>query len=66
MIRLDKIEREFQRIRLKNKQKYLNKLFELYGLTEDILREQLKINKERSELDIPDEKEIINKEGFVQ
>lgn len=47
-------------------QEEVNKLYELYGLTDEVLDKQIEINKLRNELDIPDETEIINDEGFVQ
>ena len=62
---MDKTEREFQRIRLKNKQRYLTKQFQIHGLTEDILKEQLEINKLRHELDIHDEEDTVHEE-YVQ
>lgn len=62
---MDQTEREFQKVRLRNKQRHLNKLFEKFGLTDDILEEQLKINEERNSLDIPDEEEFVF-ENFVQ
>ncbi len=61
---IDKTEKEFQRIRLKNKQKYLDRLFEKFGLTDEILLEQVKINKARNMFDIPDAEECVDE--YVQ
>lgn len=58
-------ERYIENIRLQNKQRYVNKMFEEEGLTDRVLREQLEINKRRNELDLHDPTEEINDE-FVQ
>lgn len=52
-------------LRLRNKQRYVNRMFEEEGLTDRVLREQLEINKRRNELDLHDPTEEINDE-FVQ
>lgn len=52
-------------LRLRNKQRYVNQMFEEEGLTDRVLREQLEINKKRNELDLHDPTEEINDE-FVQ
>lgn len=51
---------------LNRKQADLNREYERYGLTDDVLAKQVELNKKRRELDIPDESKIINDEGFVQ
>ena len=53
-------------LRLRNKQRYVNRMFEEEGLTDRVLREQLEINKRRNELDIPDPNEELDDEKFVQ
>lgn len=52
-------------LKLRNKQRYVNRMFEEEGLTDRVLREQLEINKRRNELDLHDSTEEINDE-FVQ
>lgn len=52
-------------LKLRNKQRYVNRMFEEEGLTDRVLREQLEINKRRNELDLHDPTEEINDE-FVQ
>ena len=49
---------------MKNKQRRINEMFEEEGLTDDILNEQIELNKKRHEKDIPDSNEIID--GYVQ
>ena len=51
---------------LKRQQEKLNKEYEQYGLTDEILEKQMELNAKRNKLNIPDETEIINDEGFVQ
>ena len=53
-------------LRLRNKQRYVNQMFEEEGLTDRVLREQLEINKKRNELDLHDPTEEITEEKFVQ
>lgn len=50
---------------LNRKQADLNKKYELYGLTDEILDKQVEINKRRHELDIRDKNNVIY-EDFVQ
>lgn len=61
----DKIKRYLKKIGLKNRQKRINKKYEKEGLTNEILQEQLEINKLRNELNIPDDNEKVY-EDFVQ
>ena len=53
-------------LRLRNKQRYVNQMFEEEGLTDRVLREQLEINKKRNELDLHDPNEEITEDKFVQ
>ncbi len=56
-------------LKIRNKQKYINKMFEEEGLTDSILRQQLELNKKRNEMNIPDKSEIVNEDekgGYVQ
>ena len=50
---------------LNRKQADLNKKYELYGLTDEILDKQVELNKKRHELDIHDKTNVIY-EDFVQ
>lgn len=58
-------ERYIESIRLQNKQRYVNKMFEEEGLSNKVLNEQIKINKKRNELNLTDKSEVIHK-GYVQ
>jgi len=59
-------EEYIESIRLQNKQRYVNRMFEEEGLTDEVLKEQLEINRKRNELDIHDPNEELNDEKFVQ
>lgn len=61
----DKIKRYLKKIGLKNRQKRINKKYEKEGLTNEILQEQVEINRLRNELNIPDDNEKVY-EDFVQ
>lgn len=64
-----KCENFLKKISLSNKQRQINKMFEEEGLTDEILKKQLEVNKKRNELDIHDPSEVItNDDGddFVQ
>ena len=50
---------------LKRKQKELNELFEKDGLTDEVLDQQIAINKLRHAHNIPDETETVH-EDYVQ
>lgn len=50
---------------INRKQADLNKKYELYGLTDEILDKQVELNKKRHELDIRDKNNVIY-EDFVQ
>lgn len=61
-----KCDNFLQKISLKNKQKRINEMFEEEGLTDEILHEQIEINKKRNEHDIHDPNEIIDDGEYVQ
>ena len=50
---------------LKRKQEEVDKLYEEYGLTDEVLDKQIAINKLRHAHDIPDESEKVH-EDYVQ
>lgn len=52
-------------IKLDEKQKEVDDLYEKEGLTDRVLAKQIEINKERNKYNIPDKKEFIF-ENFVQ
>ena len=56
----------FHKWDINRKQEKLNKIYEQYGLTDEVLDEQVKINSLRNKYDITDENEIINDDGFVR
>lgn len=58
-------EKYIEDLRLQNRQRYVNKMFEEEGLTDRVLNEQIKINQKRNELNIHDPNEVIEDE-FVQ
>ncbi len=59
-------ERYIESLRLQSRQKQINKMFEEEGLTDEILKEQLEINRKRNELDIHDPNHEVNDDKFVQ
>ncbi len=59
------IKKFLKKISLNNKQKYVNKLYQEEGLTDEVLEKQVEINSERHKFDIPDEDEKIYMD-FVQ
>lgn len=59
-------EEYIESIRLQNKQRYVKRMFEEEGLTDEVLKEQLEINRKRNELDIHDPNEEVDDEKFVQ
>lgn len=64
-----KCDNFLKRISLSNKQKQINKMFEEEGLTDEILKKQIEVNKKRNEHDIHDPSEVItNDDGcdYVQ
>ena len=52
-------------LKLRNRQRYINKMFEEEGLTHQVLNEQIKINKKRNELNLTDKSEVIHND-YVQ
>ena len=62
---MDKAKRCYWKIALRNKQRALNKKFEKEGLSDELLDEQLKVNKKRNELNISDDTQCVF-ENFVQ
>lgn len=57
-----KCDNFLKKISLSNKQKAINKMFEEEGLTDEILKKQIEVNKKRNELDIHDPSEVITNE----
>lgn len=58
-------EKFMKKINLQNRQKQIDKMFEEEGLTDEILKRQIQLNKERHKEDIHDSTEEIYKE-YVQ
>ena len=58
-------ERYIESLRLQSRQKQINKMFEEEGLADEILKEQLEVNRKRHELDIHDPNHEVNNK-FVQ
>lgn len=54
-----KCDNFLKKINLSNKQKQINRMFEEEGLTDEILKKQIDLNKERHELDIHDPTETV-------
>lgn len=68
---MDSLNENFlQRVNLSNRQKEINSMFEEEGLTDEILKKQIELNKERNRLDINDPSETlyVDEDGkvFVQ
>lgn len=65
-----KNEKFLQRVNLANRQKEINRMFEEEGLTDEILKRQIELNKERDRFDIndPSETVYVDEDGkvFVQ
>ena len=62
----EKLIKFYKKYNLRNRQRKINKKYAETGLTDEILKEQVKINKERHEYDIVDETELNTLDGFVQ
>lgn len=61
------MKKKFYKIYLGFKQKRINKQLEKKGFTDEILEKQIALNIRRSELNIPDEKELLSEAvDFVQ
>ena len=68
---MDRENEDFiKRVNLSNRQKEINRMFEEEGLTDEILKKQIELNKERHKLDIHDPTETlyVDEDGkvFVQ
>lgn len=63
---IKKVKRVVYKPLINQQQKNLNKEYELYGLTDEVLEKQIAINIQRHELDLPDKNKIITEDGFVQ
>lgn len=44
----------------------INQEYAKSGLTEEVLKSQVALNKLRNELDLPDKDKVVDEEGFVQ
>ena len=55
-----KCDNFMEKIMLKNRQKRINDCFDEEGLTDEILNEQIEVNRKRHELDIHDENETVH------
>ena len=62
---MDKAKRYLHEIQIKNKQKHINKLYEKDGLTDEVLREQIELNKMKNKLNISDKSKRIY-QNYVQ
>ena len=57
---MDRENEDFiKRVNLSNRQKEINRMFEEEGLTDEILKKQIELNKERHRLDIHDPTETV-------
>ena len=57
---MDRENEDFiKRVNLSNRQKEINRMFEEEGLTDEILKKQIGLNKERHKLDIHDSTETV-------
>ena len=57
---MDRENEDFiKRVNLSNRQKEINRMFEEEGLTDEILKKQIELNKERHRLDIHDSTETV-------
>lgn len=68
---MDRENEDFiKRVNLSNRQKEINRMFEEEGLTDEILKKQIELNRERHRLDIhdPTETVYVDEDGkvFVQ
>ena len=62
---MDKEGKFFKDIQLKNKQRAIDRQYEEFGLTDEVLEQQVELNALRHELDIPDSSNFVY-ENFVQ
>lgn len=64
---IDILTKYIDGFKLNQKQKENDKLYKQYGLTDEVLDNQIEINKKRNELDIADKTELTDSnKGFVQ
>ena len=56
----DSVKRVVYKPILNRRQAKVKKLLEEEGFTDEVLEKQLKINKKRAALDLPDESELVN------
>ena len=54
------------RQKLNDLQDEINESYEQEGLTDEVLDKQIELNAMRHELDVTDERKIVNKDGFAQ
>lgn len=54
------------RQKLNDMQDEINESYEQEGLTDEVLDKQIELNAMRHELDVTDERKIVNKDGFAQ
>lgn len=66
MIKLNAISKKYNAWKLNKMQKEVNQEYEKKGLTDEVLKKQIKINKQRHKLNIADPNQPKNSEGFVQ
>ena len=57
---------EAKKKELDERQLIIDEKYEKEGLTDEVLDLQVALNMERNALNITDERQIINSEGFVQ
>lgn len=63
---MNPISKKYNGWKLNRMQKKVNQKYEENGLTDEVLDEQIKINKIRHKLNISDPNQPHNDEGFVQ
>lgn len=54
------------RQKLDDMQDEINESYEQEGLTDEVLDKQIELNAMRHELDVTDERKVVNKDGFAQ
>lgn len=60
-----KAKQYLQKIQIKNKQRAINKAYEEQGLTDELLKAQIELNKKKHEHNISDSSKRIH-ENYVQ
>ena len=61
-----KVVDENLRQKLNDMQDEINESYEQEGLTDEVLDKQIELNAMRHELDVTDERKVVNKDGFAQ